>query len=93
MSPLHQSSAPHKRYLGLRQAGVRRRRRRQLRDPAGVAGSRTRPEVGEVRDRLERDIKLVLAEPPLQARITPDDRIPADAPMFNPFGRWRLTPP
>jgi hypothetical protein len=28
--------------------------------------------------------------PTFQVRSQADDRVPADAPMFNPFGRWRL---
>ena len=30
--------------------------------------------------------------PTFRAYSQPDDRVPADAPMFNPFGRWRLVP-
>ena len=30
--------------------------------------------------------------PTFRAHAQPDDRVPADAPMFNPYGRWRLVP-
>ena len=30
--------------------------------------------------------------PTFSAHKQPDDRVPADAPMHNPFGRWRLVP-
>jgi hypothetical protein len=30
--------------------------------------------------------------PTFQAHTQPEDRFPADAPMFNPYGRWRLVP-
>ena len=30
--------------------------------------------------------------PTFRAHMQPDDRVPADAPMFNPYGRWRLVP-
>jgi hypothetical protein len=28
--------------------------------------------------------------PTFRVHMQPDDRVPADAPMFNPYGRWRL---
>jgi hypothetical protein len=30
--------------------------------------------------------------PTFRAYAQPDDRVPAEAPMFNPYGRWRLEP-
>ena len=30
--------------------------------------------------------------PTFHAHTQADDRFPADAPMFNPYGRWRLVP-
>jgi hypothetical protein len=30
--------------------------------------------------------------PTFQVHAQTDDRFPADAPMFNPYGRWRLVP-
>lgn len=30
--------------------------------------------------------------PTFRAHVQDDDRVPADAPMFNPYGRWRLVP-
>jgi hypothetical protein len=28
--------------------------------------------------------------PAFRVAAQPDDRVPSDAPMFNPFGRWKL---
>jgi len=41
-----------------------------------------------------RDGELVgdVVLPSFSARMQPDDRCPPDAPMFNPYGRWRLVP-
>ncbi len=30
--------------------------------------------------------------PTFRAQVQPDDRCPPNAPMFNPYGRWRLVP-
>jgi hypothetical protein len=30
--------------------------------------------------------------PTFRAHAEPHDRVPEDAPMFNPYGQWRLVP-